>query len=125
MKKLNNNQKKKNEFFYNNLFKNEWKDIADYGPSINSRFAIIYKLLTEQLAKTPILDIGCGTGGFIKKIKRIYNSKEIIGTDFFKDALKIAKKKNSEIKFIKIDLLQIPKKLHGKFSTVIFNSKAQ
>lgn len=117
--KFNNNQKKKNEFFYNNLFRNEWKNIADYGPSVNSRFAIMYKLLTEQQVKTPILDIGCGTGGFIKKIKKVYNSKEIIGTDFSKDALKIAKKKNPEVKFIKINLLQIPKKLHGSFSTII------
>ena len=47
-----------------------------------------------------ILDIGCGTGLFIKYFSEKYNSK-ILGIDSSKHMLKIAKKKNKskKIKF--------------------------
>lgn len=56
-----------------------------------------------------VLDIGCGTGFFSKKISEIYPMANIYGIDISQRALSIAKQKYQNIKFIKSDAeLQLP-----------------
>ncbi|MGM0380146.1 MAG: class I SAM-dependent methyltransferase, partial [Bacillota bacterium] len=54
--------------------------------------------------KDKILDAGCGTGNFTKKIKENYKKVDIIGIDISNKMLKIARQKNSELEFKKMDL---------------------
>lgn len=51
-----------------------------------------------------ILDAGCGTGNFTKKIKESNKNIDIIGIDISAKMLSIAKQKNPNIKFKKMDL---------------------
>lgn len=59
-----------------------------------------------------ILDAGCGTGRYIKELKK--NCKKVTGIDFSKEMLEVAKNKNPEVNFIQADLT---KKLPFKSST--------
>lgn len=62
----------------------------------------INKLLLSQYNFSLILDIGCGKGSFTHQLKRKNN--EVIGIDISKTAIKIAKNRYPDIKFMVNDL---------------------
>lgn len=62
-----------------------------------------------ETSPTRVLDIGCGTGFFSKKISEIYPKAEIYGVDVSRSALLIAKQNYPKIKFIESDAeLKLP-----------------
>lgn len=67
-------------------------------------------MLSEPQIDSKILDIACGTGDFSFEFERY--SKNVIGLDFCKEMLEIARqkaeKRNSSIKFIQGDALKLP-----------------
>jgi len=69
-----------------------------------------YKHLLETILKElnikkedKILDVGCGTGHFLKMLKKM-GVKEITGIDNSKFALEFCKQKVSKIKLLKLDI---------------------
>ncbi|MBL7059023.1 class I SAM-dependent methyltransferase [Candidatus Pacearchaeota archaeon] len=56
------------------------------------------KLLKNEIKGKIVLDLGCGTGFFTKKIFSL-GAKEIIGSDLSPNLIQIAKKENPEINF--------------------------
>ena len=64
-----------------------------------------------------ILDLGCGMGHYSKNI---YNKGfEIVGIDFSKQMLKIAKQNEPSIKFIEADICKLPQNLDKDFDGVL------
>lgn len=104
--------------FYNNLRKNEWLSIEDYGPSVKSRFNIIFRLISKYKARGPVLDIGCGTGGLLNKLRKFFKN-DSYGADISSEALKIAKRKYQGMNFFIIDLEKIDRKHRSQYNTVI------
>lgn len=50
-----------------------------------------------------VLDIGCGTGFLTYELKKLSSKFEVIGIDISKTALKIARSKYKDIKFLEVD----------------------
>ena len=69
-KLINKEMQETSSVFYDNLRKNEWKSTADYGPTTRARYDIIEKLVKQNSNQNPtILDVGCGTGNLLLKLK--------------------------------------------------------
>lgn len=104
--------KQKDIKFYDDLRKNEWKNTADFGPGVRTRYRIINKLLNKYNVVGTLNDVGCGSGNLIEYILLHNKSRfeSVIGSDFSIEALKIAKQKNPDIKFEEIDLTDVPSK---------------
>jgi len=85
--------KEKQSDYYDSLRKNEWKDAASIGPSSLSRFRIIIKLMKKHNFGGPILDIGCGSGTLLVKIKNAFPGCKLLGSDFSIESVKQSKEK--------------------------------
>ncbi len=59
---------------------------------------------TKPEAKT-ILELGCGTGNVITRLRHVYPHASIIGIDSSTTMLNIAKKKHPQVKLLKQDIL--------------------
>lgn len=73
-------------------------------------YSHIFKTLI-QFAKEPILDLGCGTGGWVDFLLK-NNIKDITPVDWFCDNLK------DYPKFLKFDLNKYPYPLKSKYKTI-------
>lgn len=83
-----------------NFYKQFAKKYDERGSSAASRLYYDYwdKLLLDNLPKKQqlkILDLGCGTGGFLNKLKKKYQN--VTGIDISPEMLKIARKKYSHL----------------------------
>lgn len=78
-------------------------------------FAYIDKFL--NMCNKKILDLGCGMGHYSKYIKN--KGFEIVGIDFSKGMLKIAKEINPSINFIESDICKLPQNLDKDFDGVL------
>lgn len=89
---------------------------ADYDRNNNiiSLFThkIIKYLVIASVGKLPqnpkILDLCTGTGDIAVMLKNRYKSANVVGVDFSKEMLNIARKKHSQIDFICADCLNLP-----------------
>ena len=82
---------------------NKWDSLVDYFKNPNAISAdnveIVEPVLIKRLKKIKnlnIIDLGCGTGAFCKRIASFANS--ILGIDTSKEMIKLAKKNNSNNK---------------------------
>ena len=64
-----------------------------------------------------ILDLGCGMGHYSKYMKD--KGFEVVGIDFSKEMLKIAKDNDLNIKFIESDICNLPENLDKDFDGVL------
>ena len=55
-----------------------------------------------------LLDVGCGEGFVLETIKKDFRQRKIVGVDVNSKALKVAKEKLSEVRFIKADICNLP-----------------
>ena len=88
---------------YNNIamqYYNEYKDDK-------ADLEYIDKFL--NMCNKKILDLGCGMGHYSKYIKN--KGVEVVGVDFSKEMLKIAKENGPDIKFIKSDIRKLSRDL--------------
>jgi len=109
-----------NEKFYDRLRKNEWKNIASFGPSAQTRYRIFLKLIKKYNFKFPLLDCGCGTGELVGKISKKYqNYQKIFGFDFSEEAIRICRKKFPHLKFFKMNILNPNLEYKNYFNTII------
>lgn len=72
---------------------------------------IIKFLAVRELKITPrsnILDLCCGSGDFVRIIKKFYPRAKILGLDFSKNMIKRAKFKNPACTFIQGDCTKLP-----------------
>ena len=80
-------------------------DSSFWVSSRNRLFKNIVSSQQEPTGKTKLLEIGCGTGGFIQKI--VENSKlEITGSEIYLKGLLFAKKNIPTVDFIQFDITQ-------------------
>lgn len=105
--------------------KKMFDEISEYYDKMNNiisagtHYLIKYLALRELDIKprTMILDVCCGTGDFSKIISKFYPRANVIGLDFSKNMLKIAKKRNSKGVFVQSDCTQLPFK-EGEFDYI-------
>jgi len=94
--------------FYDNHFKKDkkrWGGIQSIDNLVN--LALQWYIIFSKNKNPRIIDLGCGQGRTIKAIDDINYS--IIGVDFSKEALKIAKKENKKyINFVECDMRNTP-----------------
>ena len=89
-------------FFMNNIYK---KFASFYDKLCSDKFykdyANFIKKIIEQkkIKNVRILDIACGTGRLIEKVKLIGKNIEIEGVEISKEMLSFAKRRNKKIKF--------------------------
>jgi SAM-dependent methyltransferase len=92
-KLLKKNNREKKAFFYDKLASNKWRDIANFGPSFQSRYRISKKLLKKYVHKeSSIYEVGCGSGNFLLQLKND-GYKNLSGSDFSEKTTELAKKK--------------------------------
>jgi demethylmenaquinone methyltransferase/2-methoxy-6-polyprenyl-1,4-benzoquinol methylase len=89
--------------------------------SLGLHFFVKYLALRELniQPRTSVLDLCCGTGDFTKLITKFYPRAKIIGLDFSKKMLKLAKEKNPKNVFIQADVTEIPFK-NEEFDYITF-----
>lgn len=66
-----------------------------------------------------IIDVGCGTGHFLKELKKRHSSINIVGTDFSEESVNISKSINPEGSFFLMDIFNIPIEQQGIYDFVI------
>jgi 2-polyprenyl-3-methyl-5-hydroxy-6-metoxy-1,4-benzoquinol methylase len=90
-------------YYYNKIWESQ-KELHKYHPSVELRNSLIFKSL-NQLKFESILDVGCGDGDLLSKIKTKYPN--IMYSGFDKSEFIISKNKASynDIKFQCIDIL--------------------
>lgn len=104
---------------------NLFDEISQCYDKMNNKISLYSHYVVKFLAirdlgikpKTSILDICCGTGDFTKIITKFYPKSRIIGLDFSREMLKIAKTKNPKGAFIMADAAELPFK-SGEFNYV-------
>lgn len=64
------------------------------------------KLLRDKIRGKKVLDVGCGSGLFTRKLKKWGAS--VIGVDFSQGMLKIARAEHPDISFLKATLTRLP-----------------
>ncbi len=69
---------------------------AFYSSAHRQNIKMIERFIRE---KTKILDIGCGTGNFLNRIKKINTETELTGIDQSRKMIEIAERKFKDIKF--------------------------
>ncbi|MCF7872228.1 class I SAM-dependent methyltransferase [Candidatus Woesearchaeota archaeon] len=67
---------------------------------------ITTKLLEKENKNQTILDVGCGTGEYIKKLTQ--KGFKVIGTDYSREMLKRAQKNNPDTKLIQANIYDLP-----------------
>ncbi len=84
--------------------------------SFSLRYLKYIRLLRKKYSFVPktILDISCGTGELIKRLKKDY---KVMGSDISPQMLAIARRNNPEIKFTLSDMVDL--RLKKKFDLVI------
>lgn len=86
------NNKEKKSSFYDKLICRQWRNVADFGPSFQSRYRISKKLLKKYADKeSHIHEVGCGSGDFLLKLKND-GYKNLSGSDFSKKSTEVVRK---------------------------------
>jgi len=110
---------RKSSKYYDHLRRHEWSCVASFGPGSQTRYRIILGLLKKHYAEPPILDVGCGIGEMVNKLSKIYPQKQIMGTDFSAESVKICRSKYPNLIFSQYDILNFPRNNSKRYNTVI------
>ena len=89
---------------YSNIFKHESKHF--FYVSTHSLVLDLARKWTKGKQSLEILDAGCGTGLLLKKLKKLGKAK---GVDYNPEAIKLARKRNVEVKKASINKLPFKK----------------
>ena len=65
------------------------------------------------------IDVGCGTGHFLRELKKRHPSISITGTDFSEASIAVAKKVNEDGEFFTMDIFNVPAEQYNKYDYVI------
>ena len=118
------------EYFSNKKVLNLWDKkfnsnvYSSNSPHFLSRH--IYTLETfnryKDLKNLKVADLGCGNGGLIKLLQKMYNPKKIVGFDYNKKNTRNNKKyfQDKKTKFFQNEILEIDEKKFKKYFDVIF-----
>lgn len=69
----------------------------------------LLELISNQENVNSISEIGCGTGEILNNLYNVNSNLKLTGYDLSESMLKIAKKKNKQIEYIKSDIFEIKK----------------
>ena len=91
--------------YWDNRFKTRNWD--DFGGSEQTSFfsKVLLKNLPKwihkkiQLERLSIVDLGCAEGELTKQLKEVFKNSKILGVDFSKDAIEIARKRFNNVEF--------------------------
>lgn len=101
------------------ITKNAYNAIAkkyyDVYKDDTSDFLYIDKLL--KFCNNKILDLGCGMGHYSKYINK--KGFEVVGVEFSKSMLEIAKENTKNIKYVESDICDLPQDLDKDFDGVL------
>lgn len=101
-----NPQKIKNMFDEISKYYDLGNNIISFGTHYIIKYFAIKELNIEPRAM--VLDLCCGTGDFTKIINKIYPRVKVLGLDFSKEMINIAKTKNPKGVFIQADCTDLP-----------------
>lgn len=95
---------------------NMFEEIASYYDKMNNFISFGSHLVVKFLAikeldikpRTMVLDLCCGTGDFTKIISKYFPRAKVIGLDFSKNMISIAKQKNPKGVFMQGDCTALP-----------------
>lgn len=115
---IENNRRAVDSKYYDKLRENEWKNTADFGPSARSRYDIIMNIAKNYLnSNSLILDVGCGSGNLLLKLKR-EGYLHLFGSDFSIESIKLTEKKFGKNVF-QADLTKIEDYKNNKYDGII------
>ncbi len=106
--------------FYDQQYKSGHSKLFEWGPGHRSRLRISLGLMKKYNFSAPYLDVGCGSGQMLKRVKKEFGWKEITGADFSTEALStvessgfqtlgidLTRSENIERKFKSLTCLQV------------------
>ncbi len=77
---------------YDNLWKNEWRDLHKVGPGVRTRNRILTKLIMKYLSNGSVIDVGCGDGSLLIDLYDTFrNSFKYDAGDISDEVLQIIK----------------------------------
>lgn len=68
----------------------------------------------EALNFKSLIDVGCGDGRFLREVRNLYDKTDLLGVDYSKRAIDIAKALNPHIQYREVNILK--EKLDKKFA---------
>lgn len=101
-----NPQKIQNMFDEISTYYNKMNNLISFGTHYLIKYLAIKELNIQP--RTMVLDLCCGTGDFTKIITKFFPRAKVIGLDFSKKMLKLAKEKNPNNVFMQADCTNLP-----------------
>lgn len=87
---IEENSTKNNVEFYDHLWKEEWQDMERLNPTARHLERMIVKLIHQTEGVRSLVDVGCGMGVNVKRIRKHFPDLFITGTDLSPNILRIA-----------------------------------
>lgn len=106
MSEVKNPQKVRSMFDEVSSYYDFVNNLISFGTHYLLRYFAIKELKIE--ARSNVLDTCCGTGDFVRIIKKISPKAKVIGLDFSQNMVKLAKQKNPKGTFIVGDCTNLP-----------------
>lgn len=108
--------------YYDELQRGAWKHVTDFGPSIQSRYRVIRRLLRRYAPlDAAVHDVGCGSGNLLEQVQRL-GYQRLSGSDFSPEALHSARGRFSG-ELTLVDLTQANAIPHGTQYDVLLCSE--
>jgi ubiquinone/menaquinone biosynthesis C-methylase UbiE len=115
--KLHEELKQKSLYYTKKDFLNYYKKMPEINGKTDNSEACI-KHIMSNILPTNVVDVGCGRGYLLERIRNQYPGLNIYGTEIFLNTLLKKRAKTSNFKVIKIDIQSIDK-IKSAFDTVI------
>jgi len=84
-----------------------------------------FKFLFQEIKKknfNSLIDVGCSNGSFLNFLNKKCKNKHIVGADIDNNLLTSAKKRNKDLKFLRLDISKkIKSNLKNKFDIVVLS----
>lgn len=101
------------------IYYNKMNNLISFGTHKIIKYLAIKELNIQP--RTMVLDLCCGTGDFTQIITKFFPRAKVIGLDFSKEMLKLAKEKNPNNVFMQADCTNLPfKEREFNYITISF-----
>ncbi len=111
---------KKVQAQYDKLWNNEWRNLLQVGPGVQTRQRILMRFMKKYLSNGSVIDIGCGDGKFLADLNRKYGKDlTYCAGDISQSALNLVGKHHFIDDTILMDITNIGTLPESKYTGVI------
>src|SRR4051812_38754263 len=95
--------------YYDNLWANDWHDMERYNPTARHLERIIVKVIKTLGPVRSLIDVGCGIGVNMKRIRSHFPELPLAGTDISPKGIEMARRYVGQSPTIEYHVLDVEK----------------